>query len=128
MKKIFLGLFLAVLILGSNLALANHIEQPNFPKTPNPETDLISKMDDFNCGSLYIFEYEFSAGKFWKFYYLGDNFSHKPITVVFTDETTEKVKVWVDRDRDGHFDEIFDDGGAVFQKYSTPCVLVGISA
>lgn len=125
---VFAGFVLLYLVFEACVAFANHIEQPNFPRKPNPETELILKMDDFDCGPLYVFQYAIDAEKFWKFYYLGDNFLHKPIVVIFMDEKTGTVKAWVDRDRDGHFEEKFDDGQKIFEKYPTPCALVGISA
>lgn len=127
MKKILAGLVFLFLVFEACMAFATHIEQPNFPRKPDPNTEMILKMDDFDCGPLY-FQYEADANKFWKFYYLGNNFSHKPIVVLLTDETAEIVKAWVDRDRDGHFDEIFDDVGEIFKKYPTPCALVGTGA
>ncbi len=133
MRKIFVLLAAAILSFGASSAIANHIEQPNFPRKPNQETELVLKMDDFSCGNLYIFQYDAGEKQHWKFYYLGDNFSHKPITVIFADEreaAEEKsgiIKVWVDRDRDGHFDEKFGDGAKVFEKYPSPCQIVGTS-
>ena len=92
-KNLFAGLATAVLLFGTNLALAGHIEQPNFPRKPDAETDFVIKLEVEDC-PIYVFRYELADGASWKFYYLSDNLlSHKPVSVVYSGVNIEKVLV-----------------------------------
>ena len=128
MKQIYSLILVIVLFFVSQSVFGNHIEQPNFPRLPNHETDFSQKVGGFACGDLYIFLFfipQTDNEQYWKFYYLGDKFTqHKPIVVMHVDEAKDFVRAWVDNNRDGHFDERFDDGELVFEKYKSPCQIV----
>lgn len=127
MKKI-LGLILGACLLVVSCRASSNIEQPALPV--KLEKFEFIEQSVFSCGILTTYQH-LEAGLDlekrievveWFAVFLDKSKFPKPLVVGVAKGDT--VTYWLDRNRDGVFDEFYNDKAELVFKYQTPCDVV----
>lgn len=113
MKKVLAGLIVAVLMIGASAIFAAEVTQPQLPDDGFYDYGYST----WDCGKMLALYYKVNEEE-WRVYILEDKELPLAVRVIKADDSTI---IWVDRDRDGHFDEQYSDMGDFVNKYPTPC-------
>lgn len=114
MKKIFVGLAVLALVFCHNIVTAQ-VSQPVVPD--HSKFELVSP--DV-CRDKSVSRYDYVSGRMtiWVKYLL---LNETNPSLLLRLESNDSVKIWIDTNFDGTFDEEFDSVAAVSAKYKTPC-------
>lgn len=114
MKKLFCAIAISVLLIAS--AAFAEVNQPQLPV--KLESFVFYDSLKFECGMLDTFIYEEADGATWFAMYLNREQNPKPLLVEWFGANNSWLN-WLDRNRDGIFDE--ESKEAFEKKYPTPC-------
>lgn len=116
MKRTFCLFFTMVLNFGANLIFAENFQQPQLPEDGFYDY----RYSTWECGKMSAFYYKTGEDE-WRVYVMGSDELPLAARIIKADWSTI---IWVDRDRDGQFDEKYFDADKFVAKYPTPCDVV----
>lgn len=114
MKKLILAIAMLVLTTGISWA---EVAQPTLPVSLDKFE--LAAQGQWDCGTLEFYRYEESENVVWYVVYL--NRFRVANALLISRLTLTSREDWLDKNRDGVFDEYYTDYNVFDQKYPSPC-------